>query len=389
MKRHLLFHAIPAISLMIVSVSLCLASSPADSGFSSHAPRDFDRLNPAVSFFPNAITAIDCKTRVATISPSSFSTDDGGEARIYINGDTISFVQFATKHRFIMLSDTLSYLGFENRATLFSIDPAFARLRISAAEGDTLRTEWTGSVHGYGRDVLKATRGMSVCHTDSGWTLNCDGDTLRDVTRVVWDLELEYVNPDSIPAEAPDSVAAEAASDLMVDVERLLSERLLTRRTLWFADGTRYPVLQQTAVSSVRIREDGEVRDTVPVSQVCMYYPPSWQYADTGEELRLSPADRTGNELPENGYEEESCIYADEPVTDGETVTLSVSSSNGETNATVTLYSDSGFRLSEPVSVTLTSVPRTLSIPIPTNWKGVLLIRVDAGTDSLTRKTVI
>ena len=177
MKRHLLFHAIPAISLMIVSVSLCLASSPADSGFSGHAPRDFDRLNPAVSFSQQAITSFDCGKRIASISPSLF------------------FVQFATKHRFIMLSDTLSYLGFENRATLFSIDPAFASLRLSAAEGDTLRTEWTGSVHGYGRDVLKATRGKSVCHSDPGWTLKCEGDTLRDVTRVVWDPDLSSTHP--------------------------------------------------------------------------------------------------------------------------------------------------------------------------------------------------
>lgn len=388
MKRHPLFHRLPAIPA-ILSAAVCLASVNTGGGNTDHTPRDFDRLGPAVSFSRSAISSIDSTRRIASINPASFITEDDNEARIYIEGDTVSYVQFATKHRFLLHSDTLSYMGFENRATLFSIDMPFAAVNLAMNEADTVKDRWTGRAIQYGSTVLKATRGKSTSYVDRGWTLVADGDTVHGATRVIWDLDMEYVNPDSIPANAADSIKAETVSDLIVDVDRLLTERLLTRRELWFADDARYPVLQRSTVSRIGERDEGDRLDTIPRYQVSMYYPVSWQLADTGEEPRKSPAGENRDVRRQTSYDEESALHAGEPVADSEAVTLTVSSENGDKDATVTLYSDSGIRLTEPVTVTLTAVPRTLRLPLPTGWKGVLLIRVEAGADSLTRKTVI
>lgn len=354
----------------------------------SHVPRDMDCLHPGISASPLAITSVDYESRTVKFNPEFFSNETS-EADIYIKGDTVSYIQFATKHRFLLNSDTLSYMGFENRGTLFSVDGAFAAVRLDLTEGDTIKGRWTGRATGYGNAVLRAMSGRSASHAGRGWTLVADGDTLRGATRVIWDLDTEYVNPDSIPEGTADSIAADAVSALIVDVGRLMSERLLTRREMWFADGARYPVLQRSSVSRVLMNKDTDGRDTVPVSMTAMYYPALWQYSDTGEEPRKAPAGESRDIRRASSDDVESDLRAGEPVTDGEAVTLTVSSANGGKDATVTLYSDSGLRLTEPVTVTLTNIPRTISIPVPAGWKGVLLIRLEAGQDSLTRKTVI
>ena len=387
-RRHILriIFAIP----MLISAFVCLASEADGNNKTDHTPRDFDHLNPAVSFSPYAITSIDWEKCVVSFNPNLFSAENAGDARIYIDRDTISYVQFATKHRFLMSSDTLSYIGFENRASLFSIDKSFTALKLSPNEGDTINAEWTGKVIGYGNTVLKATSGKSRSYSDHGWRLALGKDTLHSVTQIVWDLDMEYINPDSIPENTPDSIAAEVASDLMVDIDKLKSERLLTRRVMWFADNARYPILQQSTISRILTRKESDVCDTIPVSQIYMYYPATWQHTDTGEEYpKQTPASESRGSWQSAENEKETMLNANEPVADGDVVTLTASSANGETEATITLYSDSGLCLSEPVSVTLTTIPSTIRIPIPLGWKGVLLIRIEKNSDSLTKKVVV
>lgn len=390
MKRSPFFRIILAISILIAA-SACFASGVY--GYddkTDHTPRDFDHLNPAVSYSPHAITSIDCEKCIVSFIPDLFSTDNSGDVHVYADGDTISYVQFATKHRFLINSDTLSYIGFENRATQFSIDKPFTVLKLAPINGDTINTEWAGKVIAYGNTVLKATRGTSKSYSDYDWRLVTDKDSLNSVTRVVWDLDMEYINPDSIPAGIPDSIAAEAVSDLIVDIDRLKSERLLTRRILWFANNARYPALQQSSVSRILIRKGSDECDTIPVSQICMYYPAAWQYTDTGEEQpQQSPAYKSRGSWQDSENKNETILYANEPITTGDIVTLTASSANGKTDATITLYSDSGLCLSEPVTITLTTIPSTVKIPVPLGWKGVLLIRIEANTYSLTRKVVV
>ncbi|MDE6522561.1 MAG: hypothetical protein K2L17_07075 [Muribaculaceae bacterium] len=90
----------------------------------AHISRDGDILHPGLAYSPDLILSINDSTRTVLLDPDAVIFDSSLDAATYIDGDTISYVKSATKHRFIFRSDTLYYLGFENRATYFRLDSA-------------------------------------------------------------------------------------------------------------------------------------------------------------------------------------------------------------------------------------------------------------------------
>lgn len=385
MNKHRFF--IPLI-LMVIPLAV-FAADPVGEGFSRHFPRDFEKLNPDVSFSPTAISLIDSSRRLVNFNPALFYSDPGNSAGIYICGDTVNYVQFATKHRFIQNSSEFAYLGFENRATRYSLNEPLPVMKFPPVENETAQANSSGSVTGYGGILLKLIKGRSTGNIISGWTLTDGNDTVRDAKCLVWELDTEYLDPDSVAGEWKDSISQESVSDYEVDVSRLLSERLLTRRMIWFTEDARYPVLQQSTVSRLVGRCSGTVCDTVPVSVLSMLYPPECQYADTGEGniAKKTVSDENNNvPSPDNIG---NTVEAGEPESSNGSVRIALSSKDGAIEATLTLYSDSGIRISDPVTVSLTAIPQTFCIPVPSGHKGILLIRIEAGEESLTRKTVV
>lgn len=383
--KHLL--RIPILPLLLL-IAFAAIPSYADT---AHTPRDGDRLHPGFADSPSLILSISDSTRTVLLDPSAVSFDDMRDAFVYIDGDTISYVQSATKHRFTLKGDTLSYIGYENRASDFRFDRPAKVAIFPMKEGASVIDEWRGHLLQYGSMALKHVRGVSRSSIRKGWTLTDGTDTLRNATRLVWDLDMAYADPDSISPEMPDSVASGKISEMQVDVKEILSERLLTGRSLWFSEDARYPVLTDTRVSRVILEEDGIPADTVPLSMLAMHYPASYQYSDTGEDIQArKPTDRLGDSggSPYGDNGGGKALTIGEPEINGNTVTVSLSSQAGTLTATVTLFSDSGLRLSEPLTVTAGTVPQRHSIAVPSGWSGVMLLRVDAGDESYTEKII-
>ncbi|MDE6742079.1 MAG: hypothetical protein K2J58_07090, partial [Muribaculaceae bacterium] len=307
----------------------------------------------------------------------------------YIDGDTISYVQFATKHRFVLRGDTLSYIGYENRATDFRLDSPAVAAAFPLTDGKSVSDGWSGHMLHYGSMVLRHVRGVSASYIDGGWTLTDGTDTIRNATRLTWTLDMAYADPDSVTAMMPDSVASERISDIQVDVKAMLSERLLTERTMWFSADARYPVLTDSRVSRVILADGGEPADTVPLSMLAMYYPAPFQYSDTGEKILQV---KSSGDRVDNGYEADGdggwSLAVGEPEINGNTVTVTLSSQSGPIAATVVLFSDSGLRLTEPLTVTVRTVPQIYSVEAPSGWSGVMLLRVDTEEESHTRKII-
>lgn len=97
----------------IVIPCLLMALSPGayayhPSVLSSHIPRDGDRLHPNVSLSPGAIAAVDSVRRSVSLNPELFAPMDEADVSVYVDGDTLSYVQFATRHIFVISRDTLS-----------------------------------------------------------------------------------------------------------------------------------------------------------------------------------------------------------------------------------------------------------------------------------------
>lgn len=386
MNKHRFFF-IPLI-LMVIPLAV-FAADPVGGGFSRHLPRDFEKLNPDVSFSPSAIGLIDNSRRLVNFNPALFYSDSGNSAGIYFSGDTVNYVQFATKHRFIQESGKIAYSGFENRATRYSLNEPLPVMKFPPVENETVQANSSGSVTGYGGILLKLIKGHSTGNISSGWTLTGCNDTVRDAKCLVWELDTEYLDPGSVADEWNDSISPESVSDYEVDVSRLLSERLLTRRMIWFTDDARYPVLQQSTVSRLVEKDSKTECDTVPVSVLSMLYPAECQYADTGEgnDAKKTVSDEN-NDVP-SPDNTGNTVEAGDPESSNESISLTLSSKDDAVEATLTLYSDSGIRISESVTVILTAIPRTFSIPVPSGYKGIVLIRIEAGEQSLTRKTVV
>ncbi len=110
-----------------------------------HTPRDGDQLHPGISGSRSLILSVDDTTKTVIIDPQALSFNDSRDAYCYIDGDTISYVQSATKHRFLFRGGAISYIGFENRATNFSLDSAVSVARFPLLGGDTVTGKWNPS----------------------------------------------------------------------------------------------------------------------------------------------------------------------------------------------------------------------------------------------------
>ncbi len=356
-----------------------------------HIARDGDKLHPGLSLSTNLIHSINDSTRTALIDPEAVTFKESLDAAAYVDGDTISYVQATTKHRFVFRNDTLSYLGFENRATDYCLASAANVAHFPLLDGSAIHDTWSGHILHHGSLLLRRMTGISSSRVEKGWALTYGTDTIPDVTRLTWTLAMAYADMDSVNASLPDSLASDIISDLRIDVKEALSERLLTERSLWFSESARYPILTDTRVSRIIMTEQADP-DTVPLSLLAMYYPPSLQYSDTGEEpyakhgLRKSSGQ--GNDSPYSEGNPENPLNISEPSVSRNAISIQLSS-EVSIAATVALYTDSGIRLTEPVTITVGRIPQTYTISIPSGYQGVMLLHVDAGENSYARKVII
>ncbi|MDE6480871.1 MAG: hypothetical protein K2L45_11460 [Muribaculaceae bacterium] len=382
---------IPLIFLLIAVFFLVSSSTDAKP---NHTPRDGDRLHPGIASSRSLILSVCDSSRTVLLDPSAVSFADDLDAYTYIDNDTISYVQFATKHRFLLQGDTLSYIGYENRATYFHLDSAANVAHFPLKDGGTVRDKWSGSMLQYGSMILKRTVGISSSQAEAGWTLTDGTDTLRNAVRLKWTLDMAYADPDSVNASMPVSIASDIISDMQVNVKAMLSERLLTERTIWFSEDARYPVLTDSRVSRIVFSDGGESADTIPRSMLAIHYPPSFQYSDTGEDYVAENPDAksTGNLYGEYGQGDNdrgTSLKVGDPELSGNTIAFTLSSPSGTRTATVTLFTDSGIRLTESMEVAVGPVAQRYSLDVPAGWKGVMLLRVEVGEESYTRKVIL
>lgn len=360
--------------------------------YADHTPRDGDRLHPGLAASPSLILSVNDSTRTVLLDPQAITFDDSYDASPYIDGDTVSYVQFATKHRFLLRGDTLSYIGYENRATYFRLDAPVSVAVFPLRDGSSVYGDWKGRMLHHGTMILRNVRGTSMASVQEGWTLTDGSDTLRNATRLTWTLDMAYVDPDSVTSSMPDSIASERISEMQVDVKSMLSERLLTERTIWFSEDARYPVLTGSRVMRVKPDDSGVQSNTVPFSMLAMHYPPACQYADTGEAPHISKPSGSlaydgSSPLGDNVGSGEELTVGEAAFT-GSTVTVTLSPQPDPVAVTLTLFSDSGIRLTVPMKVTVGSVPLSCSVEAPDGWSGVMLLRIDAGEHSHTQKII-
>lgn len=386
---------LPLKLLIMISVVPAALSSAMNPTFTEHTPRDGDKLHQE-AFRPSAlIISVNDSTQEIILDSGSAIPSAICDVTTYVDGDTISYIQSATKHRFLLRGDTLLYLGYENRATDFHLDRPLRMALFPLTDGQEVIDSWKGYIHHHGSRLLKRMAGLSVSRVQNGHSIVDDTDTLSNLTKLSWTLDMSYADPDSVSLNDPDSVASDKISEMKIDVRTMMSERLLTDRKIWFSEDVRYPVLTETEVFRIRQNPDGEATDTVAFSGLACYYPAENQYYDTVEEIvrkSSSGAPRSGTYLSRyEDYENSvgNLITVGEPELNDLAVCIRLSSEVGSVEATVTLYSDSGMILSEPVRVTLDQASRNFKFPLPAGWKGVILLVADAGKVSYTKKIII
>ena len=369
-----------------------VASADAVTPNISHMPQDGDRLHPNVAFSINAITRVDTLKKYVKFSPSDFFELDDCDAMVYVDADTISFIQFSSKHSFTMSEGMLWYKGYENRASDFRFSTP---IPVAAINGSTesfeMQTDWNAKMSLYGMELLKKAEGISTSKVQRGWTLVSDTDSIKNATYITWDMEMSYFDADSINPELPDSINTEIVSEMQLRVSELARERVLSRQELWYSEAARYPVLLRSRNLRLIENETG-VRDTIPLSYYASYYPARLQYEDFGEEgaFPISPHHLPGNTSSEaRDHPAQDGVDISDPIHDGERISLILSSKDGVMTMYLTLYSVSGMRLSETMEVAVGAIPQTAEIPVPADVNGIVILLIESDTESTFRKIIL
>lgn len=144
------------IAAIIISFTLAFnALTHANNNFALHKPNDGDKLHPNVAYSQSAIENVNAANRIVEFNTGLFSPSDDADAAVYISNDTLSYIQFATNYRFKIESDTLKYIGYENRAGKFSLEvPAYA-FTADAGNIGSAASKWKGTHLHYGKQFLK------------------------------------------------------------------------------------------------------------------------------------------------------------------------------------------------------------------------------------------
>lgn len=355
-----------------------------------HAPRDGDKLMPTVNFFDISSLNVDTIRRTVNFSASLFEPTKDAVASIYVNDDTLSFVQFSNKHIFHFDEDEILYHGYENRASDFKLAKPVRVGNINTKnEQDILSEKWRGVITLNGDELLKKAIGLSTSIIQKGWKLIEDTDSILDVTYLRWEMDLCYFDQDVINPEASDSVNSERVSDLYLSVSEIAGERLLTRRELWFSQEARYPVLLRSNLMRIK-KTEGGVCDTVCLSTFASHYPDEFQREDTGEEppyvTRNTDSNKASRYFKENNSSDITGISIAEPSHQAGNINVVVSSKSGERELTLTLYSDSGIKISNPMVTTVGSIPQTMSIPVQSDAYKIVILFIESDTGTSSRK---
>ena len=150
------------------------------------------------------------------------------------NGDTTHVTGFEheTKYRYLLSQDTLWLTGYENRTTTMNYQHPEALLRFPFRYGDTLSTGFTGKGQYCQQVELTAEGYTKVCADATGKLITPEGDTLKNVLRVLRTKEFTDIGTDSTNIDS--------------------NMRMETYQ--WFARGNRYPVFE--TVKTYTLRKD-------------------------------------------------------------------------------------------------------------------------------------
>lgn len=128
-------------------------------------PRDGDRLQPQKSRIMGAVASDSKDSLVVNVNTGCFSSDDVAGISVYMEGDSLSYVQEGRKHLFTTRGDTLSYLGYESRATRLTLDSPLPLLLRLSGGGEGFAGEWSGTVW-YCLNAGSHTGVFRYSHTD-------------------------------------------------------------------------------------------------------------------------------------------------------------------------------------------------------------------------------
>lgn len=388
-RKHLPSLILTAIAVAIISFVPNISHGSNDTG--PHIPRDGDRLHPDVSFSPEAISKVDPNLKMVFFNRNQFSAMNDADMCVYLYEDTLSFIQFATKHLFSLKTDTLSYLGYENRASRFVIKNPIAVASLNSATSFIVNENLNGRLTFHGKDFLKQVKGTSSARIEDDWTICGDSDTIKHVVYGRWDMDMAYFDIDSIDSNAADSLMSQQVSDLLIPVRDMAKERVVTSREMWFAPDARYPVLQRSLSFLIKTT-DGEDCDTIPVSCFSSHYPMAFQRSDTGEEY---VPDFSIRKMPDAKYtnlglaDDREGLTISDAIAGKEHISVTISTESGEEDLNLTLYSDNGIRLSETISVRAQSLPQTIRIPRPQKSGGIVILFIESEAASICRKVIL
>ncbi|MCM1491033.1 MAG: hypothetical protein NC095_09435 [Muribaculum sp.] len=382
---------LPAVILSMLSIA-GFSHAQVNPGDLIHLPNDGDKLHPNVSFSKSAISNVDDGRKCVSFNLELFAPSDDADVSVYVDGDTVSYVQFATKQIFRITPVAFEYLGYDNRAGDFRLETPTGVRTPDAVDSLPLSSKWEGRLMLHGKAFLKEAKGISSSSAERGWNIAGDTDTIRNATLVRWDLTLAYIDNDSINQNISDTIATERISDYQLPIDRVMSERLLTRREMWFAEDARYPVLQRSRMFRL-IHDENEVCDTIPLSSFSSYYPAAYQYSDTGDEsMRRSPEKNANPWKNSSDTRMEAGLDGmtiSEASSDGRDISVTLSSESGESDLSLTLYTDSCIRLTETTRIKVGTLPRTHTIPIPSGVKGVVILLIESDNGTTSRKVIL
>jgi hypothetical protein len=149
-----------------------------------------------------------------------------------IKGDTthVTGLEHETRYRYLLRMDTLWLTGYENRTTRMDYQQPEALLRFPLHYGDTLGVAFAGTGL-YCQKIDLAAKGYTKASVDAtGKLITPEGDTLKNVLRVLRTKEFTDIGTDS----------ANIGTNMRMETYQ------------WYARGMRYPVFETVKTYTLR-----------------------------------------------------------------------------------------------------------------------------------------
>lgn len=375
-RKTISYHQAKSIIAVIILILILGLNSYGIERLWNHGDK-FDVKESKSSSAVNIITGEGEKKITSVEILPSFFSDSGARAYLYGEMDTLRYTANGISEIYTISGDTLQWLGNESRSKSIGLDDAVPVCRLPIVSDCGIRSHYSGILSYWGDLPVKRIFGTSESSVTNGITLTADGDTVHGVTMLGCNTAMNM---------EPDTAQLHRGS-LIFEDDIIDRTTFLTCRKVFFATDCEnktagYPMLTITDTYMLTGNNESSM-DTVALGSVTRWMPELTALASERKMENMKP-----RHTDDGADEEYFPINIDTRQETENELTVTLSSQNGQETLTATLCTTDGIIIGSSQTLTITTVPSEYRFQLPSDIRGVILLRLETSDASRTIKII-